>query len=122
MDLPYADLGPLFPEPPEPSNRVALEHGTIGISEESGKESWNCARHGAPKVVREGLVDEASAPRVKVNMITASLGKAAEANLQTQTGSRQSDPENVTWPPVKLVARGSRYASLSQGHRQVQRD
>ena len=81
-DLPCADLGLLFPEPPEPSDRVALERGTIGISEESGTESRDYAHHGAPKALREGLVGEASASRVKVNMLTASLGKAPEATFQ----------------------------------------
>ena len=40
---------------------------------------------------------EASATGVKVNMLSASLEKAPEATLQTQTGSPQCDPEKVTW-------------------------
>ena len=92
-------VGLLFPEPPEPSDRVPLERGTTGISEESGTESWKFARNGAPKALRKRLVGEASASRLKVNMITASLGKAPEATLQTQTGSPQCDPEKVTWRP-----------------------
>ena len=96
-DLLCADLETIFLDPPEPSDRVALECGTTVISEESGEDSKKSAPPQGPKALCGSREGEKPHARVKVNMSSASLEKAPEENLQTQTGSPQCDPENVTW-------------------------
>ena len=59
----------------------------------------NCARPQGPKALRGSRDGEKRRGQVQINMYSASLQNAPEAPLGTQTGSPQSDPENVTWRP-----------------------
>ena len=98
-ELPCADLENIFPDLPEPSDRFALERGTTGSPEESGEESMNCARPQGPKALHGSRQGEKPRGQVQINMYSASVRNAPEAPLQTQTGSPQCDPENITSRP-----------------------
>ena len=77
--LPCADLENIFPDPPEPSDRVALERGTTGIPEDSGEDSMNCARPQGPKALRGSREGEKPRGQVQINMYSASLQNAPES-------------------------------------------
>ena len=59
----------------------------------------NCALPQGPKALRGTREGDKPRGQVQINMLSASLQNAPEATLQTQTGSPQCDPENVTWRP-----------------------
>ena len=90
-DLSCADVGVFFIGPPEPSDRVALEGGTTGITEESGKESMNCARPQGPKALRASREGETPRGQAQINMLSASLQNAPEAPCR-----RKPDHHSVT--------------------------
>ena len=65
----------------------------------------NCARPEGPKALRGSREGEKPREQVQINLYSASLQNPPEAPLQTQTGSPECDPENVTCDRIVVSGR-----------------